>query len=209
MSKCKLCGKKGLFLKVDEKGVCADCQALAKREARLVKVEAILADKEKLIKDTQQEALLKIEAEISLRENTLASINNIIISKTFEQQAYEEKLEKTIKDWENASKKVAKIKPLYKSFFNIFDSSEFYYLLSTQPEKAKKEFESKFAILEDENFISPTVQLHMHSMDLKDLRKKLKENKEAIDTVVNKYLSKYNTKANRTIYSLMSIALEA
>ena len=46
-------------------------------------------------------------------------------------------------------------------------------------------------------------------MDVKDLRKAYKENDKKINSVLEKYASRYTTKANQAIYKLMVIALRA
>ena len=46
-------------------------------------------------------------------------------------------------------------------------------------------------------------------MDAKDLRKAYKENEKQIDTLLNQYSARYTTKANKSIYNLMVIALRA
>ena len=46
-------------------------------------------------------------------------------------------------------------------------------------------------------------------MDVKDLRKAYKENEKQIDQLMELYESRYTTKANKSIYSLMVIALKA
>jgi transcription initiation factor TFIIIB Brf1 subunit/transcription initiation factor TFIIB len=209
MGKCTICGKKGLFVKVNDKGVCKDCEAVAKRKATLDSIEKRLADKEALMRQVQAEALDKIDRQIDDKNKKLTRINTEIINKTEELSNTNDSLQKAIKDWETASKKVAKIKPLYKSFMNQFESEDFYYKVCTNPESARREFASKFSIIEDDALYSPSVILHTHSMDMKDLRKKLKDNRAAIDAVTQKYLAKYTTKANKAIYILMTMALEA
>lgn len=46
-------------------------------------------------------------------------------------------------------------------------------------------------------------------MDVKDLRKAYRENEKQIDKLLDQYASRYTTKANKSIYSLMVIALRA
>lgn len=46
-------------------------------------------------------------------------------------------------------------------------------------------------------------------MDIKELRKAYRNNEKQIDKLMTKYVSWYTTKANKTIYSLMVIALKA
>lgn len=55
----------------------------------------------------------------------------------------------------------------------------------------------------------PTVQLHLHSDDLKDLRRQMRTVNKAIDSLLIKYEARYTTKANLAIYRLMVIALRA
>lgn len=62
---------------------------------------------------------------------------------------------------------------------------------------------------EVDNLLAPTVQIHLHAMDIRELRKRLKENQKQIDEILKKYEGRYQTKANRTIYNLMVIALRA
>ena len=46
-------------------------------------------------------------------------------------------------------------------------------------------------------------------MDVKDLRKAYRENQKQIEKLLDQYSSRYTTKANKSIYSLMVIALQA
>ena len=46
-------------------------------------------------------------------------------------------------------------------------------------------------------------------MDVKDLRKAYKENEKQINSILDKYSARYTTKANKSIYNLMVIALRA
>ena len=61
----------------------------------------------------------------------------------------------------------------------------------------------------DLDTLAPSVILKLHSMDVKDLRKAYKENEKQIDQLMESYESRYTTKANKSIYSLMVIALKA
>lgn len=62
---------------------------------------------------------------------------------------------------------------------------------------------------DDFDLFSPSVILQLHSMDVKELRKAYKENEKQIDKLLGLYESRYTTKANKSIYSLMVIALRA
>ncbi|MCD2492769.1 GIY-YIG nuclease family protein [Lacrimispora sp. NSJ-141] len=61
----------------------------------------------------------------------------------------------------------------------------------------------------DADNIAPSVILKLHCMDIKSLRKAYRENEKQIDKLMDQYSSRYTTKANKSIYSLMVIALRA
>lgn len=63
--------------------------------------------------------------------------------------------------------------------------------------------------LSDLEEITPSVMLKLHCMDVKDLRKAYKTNDKQINSVLEKYATRYTTKANQAIYKLMVIALRA
>ena len=46
-------------------------------------------------------------------------------------------------------------------------------------------------------------------MDVKDLRKAYRENQKQIEKILEQYSARYTTKANKSIYNLMVIALQA
>jgi len=62
---------------------------------------------------------------------------------------------------------------------------------------------------DDLELISPSIILKLHCMDVKDLRKAYKENEKQINSILDKYSARYTTKANKSIYNLMVIALRA
>ena len=59
------------------------------------------------------------------------------------------------------------------------------------------------------NNLCPTVELHLNSFDVNDLRKLINENKKLTDVLLKKYEKRYTTKANKAIYQLMVLALRA
>ncbi len=69
------------------------------------------------------------------------------------------------------------------------------------------EFSTLLASIDSD--IAPTVEIKLHCMDVKDLRKKFNQNKKLIAEVLEKYKSRYTTKTNAALYQLMTIALEA
>lgn len=132
----------------------------------------------------------------------IASNNTIIFNLRQEIFELEEKNSKLQKSVASQERKVSKCKELYKSidyainnFFNL-DIPYSNCKLST------KDFD-------DLELISPSVTLKLHCMDVKSLRKAYKENEKQISKLLDQYSSRYTTKANKSIYNLMVIALRA
>ncbi|RKI36970.1 hypothetical protein D7V86_22445 [bacterium D16-51] len=63
--------------------------------------------------------------------------------------------------------------------------------------------------MEEIDELVPAVTLHLQYMNSKELRKAYKDNDKQIEKVMQEYSSRYTTKANQAIYSLMTIALRA
>lgn len=126
--------------------------------------------------------------------------NNTTISKLREEistlSTNSDKLQKQI---DTQTRKLQRSKELYKSvdycIANFLDST------GTERLSAMQEIEY------DE--LSPSVILKLHCMNVKDLRKAYKNNDKLINQVLTAYASRYTTKANKTIYQLMVIALRA
>lgn len=134
---------------------------------------------------------------ITIAENneTIATLR-ASIAELSESSAKLEKQNKT------ASNRLAKLRELYKAMDygikTFFDSSP---ALESCRLPAADE-----AALDE---MSPSVILHLHSMDVKSLNKAFRENDKQIENILTSYAGRYTTKANRTIYKLMVIALRA
>lgn len=59
------------------------------------------------------------------------------------------------------------------------------------------------------NLLCPTVELHLHTYDIKRLKQLSKDNNDIIDKVLEKYESRYTTKSNKAIYQLMVLSLRS
>ena len=133
--------------------------------------------------------------EICDNNATLSQLREEIISLT-------DKNAKLDKQLSTATRKLSRSKELYKSIeyalenFLHFDPSYENCRLSRQD-------------YEDAELISPSIILKLHCMDVKSLRKAYRENENLIDKLLEQYSSRYTTKANRSIYQLMVIALRA
>lgn len=108
----------------------------------------------------------------------------------------EEKVNKLIKQESNLKIKISKLKPVSKA---VNDSIEYYRIHGEFSELTSD-------ILE---LLHPTVELPLHTEDVKVLKQKSNNIKKHIDKLLEQYEARYTTKANKSIYSLMVIALQA
>ncbi len=111
-------------------------------------------------------------------------------------------IEKREKRLKTATNKLNKSKEIYKSIDHSIENF-FNYDPTLQSLKLP---EGELSLLEE---ISPSVTLKLHYMDVKSLKKAFRENDKQIEKVMLQYQARYTTKANRTIYELMVIALRA
>ena len=131
-------------------------------------------------------------------DDKLHSFNNISneVSELLEKH---QKLEKQIS---SNQKKLNRMKDLYKcseNALNNFSNLQFGYEDCKIPQSEYDEME----------LLAPSIMLKLHCMDMKDLRKAYRENEKQISLLLSQYSSRYTSKANKTIYNLMVIALRA
>lgn len=105
-------------------------------------------------------------------------------------------LEKLEKQEQTQSKKIKKLKELFKSIQYSIENFH-------KNEYTVEEFEG------DPISIIPNTELKLHYMDVKELNKLFKENQKDIQKVLDAYEKRYTTKANKNIYHLMVVALQA
>lgn len=113
-----------------------------------------------------------------------------------------DKNEKTEKQLTTNQKKLNRIKELYKCIenaLNNYTNFQFKYEDCKIPQ----------ADLDEAELVSPSIILKLHCMDMKDLRKAYRDNEKQIMKLLDQYSSRYTTKANKTIYDLMVIALRS
>lgn len=135
--------------------------------------------------------------------NKTISENNELIAKLRKEiSALEEQETKLSKQVKTQTRKIDRSKELYNSMVYSIDhflASDVEYKNCKLPEKDYNDIE----------LISPSVMLKLHCMDVKDLKKAYRENQKQIEKLLDQYSSRYTTKANKSIYSLMIIALQA
>ncbi len=114
-------------------------------------------------------------------------------------QDKERNLSKSI---ESQERKLSRYKELYKSAEYAINN----FLVSDVPYSNCRLTTRDFEELE---LIAPSVPLKLHCMDMKSLRKAYNDNEKHITTLLKQYSARYTTKANKSIYDLMVIALRA
>lgn len=145
---------------------------------------------------------LECEQQLALVNEEIFENNSIILRLREEISSLEDHCQKISKQLSAQNKKLTRSKELYKSveyaISNFFDANIEYANCKLDAQD-----------LRDYDLISPSVILKLHCMDIKDLRKAYRENEKLISKLLEQYSSRYSTKANKSIYNLMVIALRA
>jgi chromosome segregation ATPase len=223
MAKCKHCGKGGLFFKVNAEGLCVNCVRIEKLEeerqlkASIEQLNKDYSQTEKSYKEIKQnrdslyseiaekakkEALDRIAGKIDDKKKELDDIIFEIDENKTEFDDLIKEQEKLQKKLTSNANKLLKIQTLFKS---AQYSVKHYYHLYQAPEEILNEICSN----EADELLSTTVKLKFNLVDIRELRKRYDQNDKAIKEILSKYQYRYTTKANRSIYQLMVIALEA
>lgn len=113
-----------------------------------------------------------------------------------------EKNQKVEKQLTTNQKKLNRIKELYKCIENALNNY-------TNLQLGYEDCKIPQPDLDEAELISPSITLKLHCMDMKDLRKAYRDNEKQITKLLDQYSSRYTTKANKTIYDLMVIALRS
>jgi septal ring factor EnvC (AmiA/AmiB activator) len=224
MAKCPRCGKHGLFFKVEQNGLCKDCNRIEKLEAdeRKLKegIETLKAKYTAIGQAYQEIKGKKDELYNSIankaKKDALETIADQINRKNTELQAVTEKVDDNQKHLNelleeeatsekkitSAANKLLKIQTVLKS---LRHSAKRY----SDEEIPSGEILKEEVLEESDNLLSTTVKLKLNLLDIRELRKRYNQNNKIIKELLAKYQGRYTTKANMSIYRLMVIALEA
>lgn len=217
MAKCSKCGRKGLFFKVNENGLCKDCAALdliahekANLETQIGMCKTDLsALQQKISEETEQFNIISANKQQVFdkikqlaKADAIAEVQDKIDSLKVERDKRElevsditEQLNKINSEYASTQKKLYKVKTLFESY-----------------QSANKRYVKEGETYLDESFLNglaPTVEIDLQCMSIKQLRSLYNQNKKLIQDCLKKYEGRYTTKANAAIYKLMTIALEA
>ncbi|WP_283683305.1 GIY-YIG nuclease family protein [Parablautia sp. Marseille-Q6255] len=162
------------------------------------KIDKLNTELEQKISDT--ESTIKVKQDESNR--TIAENNKIIAKLREEIVTLTEQENKLSKQVKTHIRKIDRSKELYNSIAYSIDN----FFISDAEYSNCKLSDRDYTDLE---LISPSVLLKLHCMDVKSLRKAFRENQKQIEKLLDQYSSRYTTKANKSIYNLMVIALQA
>lgn len=145
-----------------------------------------------------QSLIRQKEQEIKELDNTIFSNRRDISNSNVTLAELSDKEKELEKKLGSQAKKLQRIKELYNS---INYSIKNYYKSDTHliDQYSTEEVEA----------LSPSVILKLHHMDIMDLRRAFKDNDKIIAKTLVEYELRYTTKANKTIYQLLVIALKA
>ena len=145
------------------------------------------------IEKENQEKYVKLEIERceAAKQNALNNYNQLLNEIKHSNETFEKK-----------QRQIARSKELYKS---IDYSIKNYY----KDERFNRDYILPDVDTEELELISPSVILKLNCMDIKDLRKSYRDNDKLINKVLTQYSDRYTTKANKTIYNLMVLALRS
>lgn len=164
-------------------------------QEKIASLERDMKEKIASQEKASQEKLERINAEIAANNRILSQLRSDI-------SELQEKNEKLTKSCSTQEKKLSRIKELYKSadysIKNFFEID----IPFSNCKLSSKDFD-------DLELISPSVTLKLHCMDVKSLKQAYRDNEKQINKVLDQYSSRYTTKANKSIYTLMVIALRA
>ncbi len=147
---------------------------------------------------------LEKEADLKLANinNEISSNDNLLAKLQLEVQELQTKSDALSKTALSQERKISRCKELYKSIEYAIDNFLKSDVQYSNCKLSRKDFD-------DLDLVSPSVILKLHCMDVKSLRQAFRDNEKQISKLLEQYSSRYTTKANKSIYDLMVIALRS
>lgn len=151
----------------------------------------------------------EVQGQIEIAQAKIAAIRTETQTATLEMMAaqsrraeMDESLAKAWQAVESVAKKTMQAKEIYRSIKNAIDR---WLVYEPQVDSCK----IPAVDLEAAESLAPSVELLLPSMGIKDLRKAARENEKRMELLFSGYAGRYTSKANKTIYSLVVIALRS
>ena len=209
MGKCSRCGRKGIFLRLSN-GICSNCQIILKAEeerdlikSQTEKLSEELLNKEALYTSIKEQAiadgLIELNHQKDLLTQQLSELQSSINNSQEKIDSLLTQQEKAEKNTESATRKLQKHRELIRMIQHVNEE----YLSDVRPQNIES------LISKTDELLQPTVTLNLKCLDMRELRKRYKQNEKSIKETLERYESRYTSKANIAIYRLMVIALSA
>ena len=190
--KCSRCGKSSMLLKVNYRGLCPQCETIAQLEASNYILSQKCAQLQSELDSFGFNEYNHVKASIDELNSDIAELNIEIEKQRRKKETLTAECEKIEKQVKNHASKLDRQKAVYRSV--VYSVNEFKPLSAPEEEELTAE---------------TTVHLPFHCMDMRDLRKAFKRNEKQISSLLSQYESRYTTKAYKSLYHLMVIALRA
>jgi hypothetical protein len=182
------------------------------KKQRMVELDKILENKQSLHNEIKERALVDAKKEaneiINIANKKVIQIEDELSKKS----EYIEEINELKKQNDKLNKKLSKEENRFRQLSYINNKLQ-PFIDNLKITGENNDYIVSFDLTEEEKMIYenllPTVELKLHSLDLKELKKKFKENEKIINETLEKYQGRYTTKANITIYKLMVIALKS
>lgn len=169
---------------------------------RIGKIKAENDSLKQQLQELHADEYFQVKARLDSINQEIAD-NTTLISRQREELSYlTEQSQKTSKQLNTQTSKISRYKELYKSIEHALDN---FLVSDVQYDNCRLNPYDK----QDLDVLAPSVSLQFHSLDVKELRKAYRENEKQIAQLMDLYKSRYTTKANKSIYSLVVIALKA
>jgi Meiotically up-regulated gene 113 len=194
-------------------------KTIHEKEKYLEEMEEKTKDKEKLYADTITEARESIKSESEqLIKSAIEEAGQIKINAERdlsdlinEKEKMEEETRKTEEQLDKVNKEITKLKKVAAKFKS--ESVGIKELIEKFPNAVDfTVIEQDLEVLEQslgDGVLNTIIELDLHHKDSKMLRKEMNANNKEIKKLLTSYETRYTTKANKTIYHLMVIGLQA
>lgn len=176
-----------------------------------------LADKQAIVDEVKAKASAECDG---MRSTAKQQADSIITEAKKEEEGIRQKIERLQNVRSEQEEKVAELKEEALELEKKHDAESKKYLRLRAAYSSIQYAVKNYYILDNgvpieysteelDSLLSPTVELHFHSQDLRELRKKANEVRKQIMTVQKTYESRYTTKTAKAMYQFMTLALGA
>ena len=198
--------------------------ALKEKEGRIKELDSKIANKDQIVREVAQEAKrncenlildaqqksqqiindAQIRSQEIKNENTAFEKENVELAEQIRSQKnkineLKEDIDNLQKKQQTESNRLYRVRDVYKSVKYAVDA------YPTLPEETDLKYRAE-AI---DEWLTPSVTLHLHSQEVKDLKKRSKELQKQVDLVLSAYEARYTTKTAKAMYQFMVLALRS